>query len=383
MPKPISQLTVFAFDVHIAVSLLAIPGALTPAAQFLADPKLLVAAQPPDLSHFRISSLADELQTNHFWQAVASALKFAARDAPELPLPVRCVPKSFDVSLKLPEGMTPRVNPPKVRATVWLWPFGWSSLIEFSLLAPLDFGDLRAITETLRRGMPFTLASEPQSPMSLSDLFKLLSAKVQQDIAVPGKAILPPPAVKRHIVLAALPADPLSYSLAPGLKRWGDAYRAEMHSVLLERPVTLGELIGREKNASEHKGDFLLCQFAGGESFTISDFDRGSLLMLWPYPQRRRHRYRYRCLAHNLNHCSQVGLTLRKPSAGPNAKALVILGWRRSWELPRALLQASPIFIRTTSAGGFSIIIAGSGGRARNSQGRARGNHQPRHDPAA
>jgi hypothetical protein len=57
MLQPIRQLTVFAFDVHISAGLLTDPGALTPAAQFLVRPKLRLGAQPPDLPHFRVSPL--------------------------------------------------------------------------------------------------------------------------------------------------------------------------------------------------------------------------------------------------------------------------------------------------------------------------------------
>jgi hypothetical protein len=312
MPQPIEQLIFSAFDVHVSAKPLADPGLFAPGARFLADldayRKLAVAAQSPDLPHFRVFPLKGELGHNHFWRQFEQARAPVASGVHDFLLPLRCRPKSFVATVRVP----PMPTPVSVRATVWLWPFAWSSLVEFSFRAPLSLNDLCTISEGLRSDPPpFTLAA---APTSLSGIFKFLTDSLLKDITAPGKAISPPPAVSRHVVLAAFQpvnAPLLGYRSRSMPKQWSDADRALMHRVLLGRPVPIWELAERERRSA-----FLLTEFAGGKSFALTDFSRGSLLMLRPVSDKSRRRDRVRCLAANLRHCSLAGLALTEAIHG-------------------------------------------------------------------
>ena len=307
MAQPIEQLTVSCFDVHVSFDPLLYPEQLAPAARFLADAsdyrKQQSAPQPLELPGFRVFPLRSELDDNHFWRQFASARPSFAGGVHDFLLPFRCRPKSFDAWAKAPAA----ASPVRARATIWLWPFAWSSVIEISLRTPLALDELRSVAEAIRSPEPpsFTLAG---SARALSDLFKWLSAALRHDITLSGDRSFPPAAITRHVILAALPsrnAPAQNYRAAYGANRWSDADRARMHSALLGRTVPLTELIERESQSA-----FLLSEFSGGSGFGLTDFGRGTFLMLPPAPHFTRRRDRLRCLAANIRHCSLVGLVL-------------------------------------------------------------------------
>jgi len=313
MPPPVERLVVSLFDLHLWTKPLVDLQLLNPMVAFLADPaeynNLRGATRKIELANLCLFPLNIELSYNKFWERYALAAGLHANagagsstaDVSPWLLPLRGRPKLLDLSF---QSSKPKLTA-KAYATIWLWPFGWSSQIEFGIRAPLTFNEISAISAGLRgkRPAPFVLGGKPKD---LSEIFKTLAQMVVGDIGKPGKVLADSLILPKHLVLTLVPPKeipPRRYGNSPSdLAPWSDADRARLHGALLGRQVTLPELIGWEKNSV-----FMLTKFDAG-NFALTHFDNGSLLMLGE----GKHKWREsrRCFARNVSCVCVTALAL-------------------------------------------------------------------------
>lgn len=307
--KPVSQahVTVSAFDVHLWSKSFD-PDHFNPKVHFLwSEPDyraMRTAGQKIDLKKLVLFPLKDEVDAkrNHFWWRYDTAVDNLAKGAPT-PLgdvraflwPLRCRPKDF----KLTFGISKASVPPKVWTTIWLWPFGWSSTIEFKLTAPFSLDDLEALGATLRSASPPPFAFNGKA-LSLSDIFRQLADMVRQDIAIPGKVPGDVTHLNRHVVMSLeLPRG----MQVPG-SGWSAADQLRMLAALRGDKVPRAELLSAD----------ILSTPLGGRNFAFTDFNEGTLLVLrhWKDRETPATRETNHCLFANLRTFSVVYFALRR-----------------------------------------------------------------------
>jgi hypothetical protein len=167
------------------------------------DPKVLFLSSASGYRQMRVSGakielanlvllpLSDEfdLRRNHFWpryRAVADNIPGSVTpfgDASDFVWPLRCRPKNLDLTLNGTVWNTNR----KVRSTIWLWPFGWSSLLEIDLPAGDEFDDLLEIGINLRQKDPAPLLLQGKA-VAVSSALAHLAQLVRQGSVHAGRS---------------------------------------------------------------------------------------------------------------------------------------------------------------------------------------------------
>ncbi len=196
MVKSVSQahVTVSTFDVHLWSKPFD-PALFNPKIHFLWSAseyrKMRDAGDKVELGNLVLFPLKNELSPgrNHFWYRYKAAVDTIVA-GPDTPLgdprdflwPLRCRPKNFKLSFAASKAETP----PDVRATIWLWPFGWSSTVEFKVTSPFSLGDLQDLGEKLRGAAPAPFVSDGKA-LLLADVFRRLAEMLRQEAAAPGK----------------------------------------------------------------------------------------------------------------------------------------------------------------------------------------------------
>lgn len=243
---------------------------------------------------------------NHFWprylRAAFHEVDAAVPSSRDFLIPLRCRPKSLDLKFLAPNTQ----QPVKVWATIWLWPFGWSSVLEFEIKGGLDFDALRAIHESLPSNPgPFLLNGKP---CPIHKVFQFLSEMVRQDIVLPGKGPEDTLKVPRQIVMSTWLAKGSAARRYDGDGPvWPANQRWRMHGAVRGKVMDLDGLKALEPEDQPRR--YLLTQL-GPDHFAITHFDKGTLLVLRHWSDAGRSRGTNHCLTANIRNFSVVVQTL-------------------------------------------------------------------------
>ncbi len=271
------------FDFHLTLDPLVAPNSLTSAVEFLGDPdkyKQQFGAKAVAAGAFRIRPLRNKSRTHHhFWKYYATA--FGEFDPWQLLVPFVCEPTQYRLGVTDPgKGIRAFARP-----AVYLFPFGWSTVIEMSLhgkkMTAAELRDFMGSIRTQPDG-PFLLDGKP---VSLSGVLKKYGEELKKACFKKGAAAADLRRVDRHIVvsLSKFDGDVLYY------KPWHDhdppmpaADKAAIHEILRGEQVSPAWVVASETNPNA-KGEFLVTRFADA-GFAITYFDIGTLL----FPQNRK-----------------------------------------------------------------------------------------------
>lgn len=343
MLPEVSRMSVSAFDTHLWLAPLCDPALVRPEVRDLADRDALRARRLSGAAwaspRFRLFTLTRELaQTkNNFWKVFAAAAGASAQppapaDIGEWLLPVRCRPIALAPAFERPGAAAARAY-----VTVWLWPFGWSTQIDFRLGGRMSLADCRTVVGTLSAGgsRPFRLGAET---LSLSELFQRVGGQISGDVVAPGAATPILTQINRRlaVTLTAAPGQALQRFFAapnadpPVRPRWTDLERGEIASVLAGQPF--GSL--QAANAATGGGPFKPLSLPNRRcpeqsNLAIAHTELGVLMLLRHPPDIGWSRDGQRCLASNVraSWLAQLALTglVRKVrgAAGSPAAALV------------------------------------------------------------
>lgn len=274
-----AHVAVTAFDVHLW-SRAFDPAQFNSRVHFLWSasdyPKMRSGGQKVDLGNLILFPLHDEIavERNAFWWSYQVALDKLA-PGPATPLgdaraflwPLRCRPKGLDIVF----ARSSANRPPKVRVTIWLWPFGWSSTIHFQFAAPFSLDDLQDLAINLRTRSPGPFTLDGKS-LSLSEMFKLIAERLRRDIGTAGNVPADAPHLGRHLVTAV--QLPRGLRAPATFDRWPAADQLRFLGALRGRKVALGEL------RADGKGKKYLTTPLGPGNVALSDFTEGTMLVL-------------------------------------------------------------------------------------------------------
>jgi hypothetical protein len=242
-----------------------------------------------ELANLVLLPLSDEfdLRRNHFWpryQAAANNISGSVTsfgDACDLVWPLRCRPKNLDLTLNGAVWNTNR----KVRSTIWLWPFGWSSLLEIDLPAGDEFDDLLDIGIKLREKDPAPLLLKGMA-VGVSSALAHLAELVRQDLCTPaaqGKA-MESTRLPRYVVCAL--------ELPKG-------FQVRRNISMADRMSLIGAVRGQELNQSKFLSNPPLFTPLGDGNFAVTEFDAGTAIV-------QRHRQDRTGTKLESNHCFYV-----------------------------------------------------------------------------
>jgi hypothetical protein len=242
-----------------------------------------------ELANLVLLPLSDEfdLRRNHFWpryQAAANNISGSVTsfgDACDLVWPLRCRPKNLDLTLNGAVWNTNR----KVRSTIWLWPFGWSSLLEIDLPAGDEFDDLLDIGIKLREKDPAPLLLKGMA-VGVSSALAHLAELVRPDLCTPaaqGKA-MESTRLPRYVVCAL--------ELPKG-------FQVRRNISMADRMSLIGAVRGQELNQSKFLSKPPLFTPLGDGNFAVTEFDAGTAIV-------QRHRQDRTGTKLESNHCFYV-----------------------------------------------------------------------------
>jgi hypothetical protein len=272
MPITLSRVDVRVFDLHLSLAPLLNPALLRPPFAFLADraaySQQFVSGAPVDSARWTVRSSRRELRRSYFWKRYSSILVPGldpAQPRPwDLQIPFRASPKGLDLRY----GPAPAAP---LRAVVSLFPSGWSSAIRLTLAGARTLDDVRAVVSELLKGTPFLLAGQPST---LSQVFRHLSQRIQQEILEDAGAAGEVPKTFRHVVLEIRSPEPLPGPWA-GSGKMSEANRARLHGALLGSEVKTEQLIEREADKS-----FLCIRLVEHDDFALTYFQHGTVVSL-------------------------------------------------------------------------------------------------------
>ncbi|MBW7968332.1 hypothetical protein [Bradyrhizobium sp. BR 10289] len=222
-----------------------------------------------ELANLVLFPLRDELdlRRNHFWPRYQTAADNVPGsipgfgDACDFMWPLRCRPKNFDVALNGAEWNAGG----KARSTIWLWPFGWSSLLELEFSAGDQFDDLLEAGIRLRQKDPAPLLLNGKAA-AVSTALAHLSQLVRQDLCTPaaqGRAMesirLP-----RYVVCAL--------ELPKGFRVGRDIDMAE-------RKALIGAVRGQQLDGTKFLSNQPLFTPLGDGNFAVTDLDAGTVIV--------------------------------------------------------------------------------------------------------
>ncbi|WP_315750187.1 MULTISPECIES: hypothetical protein [unclassified Bradyrhizobium] len=222
-----------------------------------------------ELANLVLLPLNDEfdLRRNHFWpryQAVASNIPGTITsfgDACDLVWPLRCRPKNLDLTLN--EAVWHKAG--RVRSTIWLWPFGWSSMLEIDLPADDEFDGLLDIGIALREKDPAPLLLKGKA-VGVSGALAHLSQLVRQDLCTPaaqGKA-METTRLPRYVVCAL--------ELSKG-------FQIRENIPVADQMLLIGAVRGQELDLAKFLSNRPLFTRLGYGNFAVTDFDAGTAIV--------------------------------------------------------------------------------------------------------
>ena len=238
LPK-IARMFLSIFDIHIRPTLMVQPSELGADLQFLATPvgyRSMREKKVPVLSAgFRIFPVDTSAEYPGFWKGYANSVGLVEpADCRDWLIPLRCRPMTIAPEFHIP-GMA---APLRSYITVWLWPFGWSSQIELRIAGPMDFNQVESITSALysKSAKPFTTAG---AGASLSDIFKVVAARVNADTVAQGANSYTLPFVPRRMVVGLIGKQGEAFERfnavlegTSAVQRWSDSDRSRIVSLL-------------------------------------------------------------------------------------------------------------------------------------------------------
>jgi hypothetical protein len=319
MLPSIERVTVSAFDLHLWPRPLTDRTSLRQPMHMLCNPAAYRAARiagtTAELPGFWVIPLSEELRAdrNHFWPRYGEAAQLSSPgpgygygegEAEAGPgdwlLPLRCRPRQAVPRFAL---SSPAINL-SAHATIWLWPFGWASGIEFGVRASpgalLTVDVVQAITASLRAGAapPFEMAGQRKA---LSDVFRELGGRLRENLAVAGQVAEGVLKVPRRLVVSAIltqgaPASSYLDSFA-GATRFSDSERGRILGILAGVDMPAVKAVSWESSKAVQ-----LTALPRG-SFALSKSDLGTLLVLRHPADTGSRRDRYRCLFANVRAC--------------------------------------------------------------------------------
>jgi hypothetical protein len=275
------------FDYHEMLPPLTAPNLTKPDFNFLVDEALYnnayKAVQPVASPHFEARPLRwRTLNYHHFWKYYQTIWYPGGQpDFWKLQMPFACKPTQ--ASVEVSTGSTDFKG--QARASVFLSALGWSSVVDIGLRGKMSPEQLRDFVGGLRdqKSPLFSVTvpgGRPPQPVSLPQVFQLLSNQLRNDVYVPN--LVETVRVKRYmlITLSQFSGEEVRYYLSPssGVKQMPDAGRRVMHSILSGAPVPLEELQAMEAKA-EGRRRYLLTRFSEAD-FALTYFNHGTLLFM-------------------------------------------------------------------------------------------------------
>lgn len=288
------------FDLHLWKSPLLDAQAMSTALAPLANPTGTGnAATGTDLPQLRAFPLSYQPDRHRFWRRYSDFVDGAPKDIRHRLLPLRCRPKDFELTFV--GGIS---KPVAVFATIWLWPFGWASSLEFSVRESLSLDDVQKVNQALRGKAAKPAFLLNKAPTTLPQVFDNLSQRILKDTPAQGSNARADLVVSKHIVLSLVPSKDTPqqrYGAEPAtMPQWSDANRGRLHACLLGNDVSIAEVLKRER-----EGAFMLTPLGGG-SFGLTYFEEGTLLV-WGSSWRETGR----CFARNVANVSLAALALQ------------------------------------------------------------------------
>ncbi len=276
----VTKLHVSLFDVHVNLLAL-VKGAFHPDFYFLGFPQTYErlyrqSAVLMERDELRILPhvWAPGEEKNHFWEDFSANLPLPSLWHRHLPL--RCEPQQMRLRFVLDQpAIATDVTP-----LALIWPWGWSSNLDFSLAGRFTLDDLQEVVAS------WGSYDSPERPflnndcrckpaLVFRDLAELTARTVYRDATVtPGSA-----AVARHFVLSitATEGEMPAYRKKPkGEILMDETVREKLHSVLLGRRVGIRELQSREM---AEKRPFFDTWFRAGD-VGLTDLGRGTVLSM-------------------------------------------------------------------------------------------------------
>jgi hypothetical protein len=293
----LEKVEVLLFDTHLALNPLGDPSLVRPELAWLVDQgafdELYSGTEPPpSTACFDIQRVRREKRHNLFWRAYAAATS-PVSSAWQKVMPFRFVPRRE----LLPLESSPAIGSaePRVRSWVLVWPFGWSSNVHLTLKGPLTIMQLRERVNLILESQAFL---EGTKPVSLVEVFQKLMATLKADLYRPGKQIGDYIHKPRHQIVAVTASE-------PPFPRFDDPKLAQsdwarIFAVVLNRQVNPAEVPAL-------KGKLLISKYKDG-SFAVTDFDRGSFLLLSGASRLGRGERSFSCMSHNLETATLIGL---------------------------------------------------------------------------
>jgi hypothetical protein len=281
---------IIVFDVHTAVRPLLDPALVQPQFQFLVDPAKYVKQHqqqaPFVLGDFSVESLATKRQAlNYFWQRCASISHGAAPDLWKLQIPFIC--ETGKVTVEFSAGLAN--TKVLVFPSIYLSALGWSTSLHLRIFGALSPIDLIGVVGRLRNDPAFTVAGVAKR--TLSDTFIALSNVVKRNLYLGTNPLYDRVTTPRHSVISVARYDGAPAAFDPSVMQASD--RAEIHSILHGRSITLAQLTENELSNS-----FLQTQYAAYD-FALTYFELGSLLWMQS-PRQKGKRNSLWCLPSNL-----------------------------------------------------------------------------------
>lgn len=280
-----ARLVVSAFDLHLWPTPLMQSAAYSPALQFLATPdayRTMRGQAGFQLSNgFRLFLVDADSADHHFWRRYAKAANIPPAPTPgaacEWLMPLRCRPISFEPAFQI-DG----VGPVRAHVTVWLWPFGWSSQVEFRLSGPLAFDTCQKVVAAISTSAtkPFALNGQARS---LPELFAQIGDRVCEDVAAPASNPLSVLQVSRRLVVGFVAEKGQEFrrftqQAAPSdasPKRWSDSERAKIVSLLTGRDMPVQDVNKLDQPGTPYRHAQL-----GRGNYALTHPQSGALLML-------------------------------------------------------------------------------------------------------
>lgn len=314
MGKQFGTVEIFAFDLHTALRPLVLK-TVHDRFQFLVVPDLYrdcykSSAQKIETKHFIISPLAPgAVRRHHLWSRYTSTEAASDPDYWKLQMPFQCQPRNADLKLASLTGLKS-----EIKASIWLFPLGWSTHIEFVLSGKVAAQALVTLSNELHHGKPVLLSGQERR---LADVFRWFSHRLTTDIYRDFQNAYDTLKVPRHLIISlgnySGPFEAYRPGSATGMPL---TTRALMHSILLGRVISDDDLLSVEKDIEAKgggKNKFLLTALqpenrSESPDFGITYFDHGSLLLVQKEFSSKAKRESFHCFGSNVRYFSMLAL---------------------------------------------------------------------------
>lgn len=298
MAMDIKKVEILLFDSHLALNPLSDPSLVRPECTWLVDQRTYNelysgTEPPPSTAHFAIHRVRREKRHNLFWKAYEGIADSLSPSWDKV-TPFRFVPRREFLSLESSPALGSAE--PQIRSWIFVWPFGWSSSLHLTLQGPLTLIKLRQQMNLILETRVFQAGREP---LSLVEVFQRLSNALRADLYGAGKLVGDYIHKPRHQVIAVTASD-------PPFPRYDDARLAHGDWARIFA-VVLGSQV-KPADVTRLKDELLISTNKKDGTFAVTDFDRGSFLLLSGASRRGKGERSSSCMTHNLETASLVGL---------------------------------------------------------------------------